>query len=341
MSQSTKKRKKRRRVILGSRSRRARQKLNSKKQTSSTESSSEGDEREEEEEGEESAMETSQSDGEPRLITMKIEPEDESIGQRLRVRSRSGSTSDLGVVNKKRNWNELSEVSQEEEEEEVEAEVSVDSIRVELSQLRPKLPSSMKPVNQVANGNLDIKPVLTSPHLREGKPLKKRKRIPYTLVEASKGNHCPTPGCDGLGHLTGMYAMHFAVSGCPKAHGKTPDECRARREELNRLRLKAIPPVVLATTSSVDANEGHSERLARRVSRVTGGNSPPIAPPTHIRRSSSHVSMQHAQDVYMYCNYTCTCTLVACFNWSHPSYSGTSDKGHSILSITIQNTSIL
>ena len=64
---------------------------------------------------------------------------------------------------------------------------------------------------------------------RANKSHKKRKRIPYTLVEASKGNHCPTPGCDGVGHLTGMYAMHFAVSGCPKAHGKTPEECRARR----------------------------------------------------------------------------------------------------------------
>ena len=89
---------------------------------------------------------------------------------------------------------------------------------------------------------------------------KKRKRIPYTLVEASKGNHCPTPGCDGVGHLTGMYAMHFAISGCPKAHGKTPEECHARREELNRLRLKAIPPTATATGSasslSSEAGEG-------------------------------------------------------------------------------------
>ena len=47
-------------------------------------------------------------------------------------------------------------------------------------------------------------------------PRKKgRKRIPFTLVEASKGNKCPTPGCEGLGHVTGMYAMHYAVSGCP------------------------------------------------------------------------------------------------------------------------------
>lgn len=49
-------------------------------------------------------------------------------------------------------------------------------------------------------------------------PRKKgRKRIPFTLVEASKGNRCPTPGCNGHGHVTGLYAMHYAVSGCPIA----------------------------------------------------------------------------------------------------------------------------
>lgn len=70
---------------------------------------------------------------------------------------------------------------------------------------------------------------------------KKKKRIPYTLVEASKGNKCPTEGCDGIGHTTGMYAMHFAVSGCPLAHGKTAEECKARRDELNRLRSQSMP----------------------------------------------------------------------------------------------------
>ena len=93
--------------------------------------------------------------------------------------------------------------------------------------------------------------------------LKKRKRIPYTLVEASKGNHCPTPGCDGVGHITGLYAMHFAVSGCPRAHGKTPEECRARREELNRLRSKNLPP------SEEVVEEGP---VVRRTARTGGGS---------------------------------------------------------------------
>ena len=49
------------------------------------------------------------------------------------------------------------------------------------------------------------------------------------------------PGCDGVGHITGLYAMHFAQSGCPIAHGKTPEECKSRRIALNRLRQKSLP----------------------------------------------------------------------------------------------------
>lgn len=44
-----------------------------------------------------------------------------------------------------------------------------------------------------------------------------------------------------MGHITGLYAMHFALSGCPMAHGKTPEECKSRRLALNRLRQKSLP----------------------------------------------------------------------------------------------------
>ncbi len=115
---------------------------------------------------------------------------------------------------------------------------------------------------------------------------RKRKRIPYTLVEASKGNRCPTPGCDGMGHTTGLYAMHFAVSGCPKAHGKTPEECRARREALNRLRVKSELP-------AEEFEPLRSVRRTARLSSISSGPAPSAAhapqppPPPPPRRTST------------------------------------------------------
>ena len=154
----------------------------------------------------------------------------------------------------KRQHPSSTESSTEEEEEEERESASSDTERDIKPSLPPaklrreKLPSqgtdTPHQTLSVSSVNTDSKPdiaALAAVSVLSHRP-RKRKRIPYTLVEASKGNRCPTSGCDGVGHITGLYAMHFAVSGCPLAHGKTPEECKARREELNRLRTKTLPP---------------------------------------------------------------------------------------------------
>ena len=63
----------------------------------------------------------------------------------------------------------------------------------------------------------------------------------YICLSPSLSPSLSLPGCQGVGHITGLYAMHFATSGCPLAHGKTPEECKSRRIALNHLRQQSLP----------------------------------------------------------------------------------------------------